>query len=104
MSPTAVPKLFQPTKVGKTVLTHRVVMSPMTRCRVNAAYVLADLAVEYYAQRATVPGTLLITEATVISGKAGGYPSVSGIWNDEQVAAWKRVSALRKSAHSLTEC
>lgn len=92
MSSIAVPKLFQPTKVGKTVLTHRVVMSPMTRCRVNAAYVLADLAVEYYAQRATIPGTLLITEATVIAGKAGGYPSVSGIWNDEQVAAWKRVT------------
>ncbi|OSX61257.1 hypothetical protein POSPLADRAFT_1146971 [Postia placenta MAD-698-R-SB12] len=92
MSTTVVPKLFQPTKVGKTVLAHRVVMSPMTRCRANAAHVHGDLAVEYYAQRATVPGTLLITEGTIIVGKAGGIPFVPGIWSDEQVAAWKRVT------------
>ncbi|OSX62203.1 hypothetical protein POSPLADRAFT_1143395 [Postia placenta MAD-698-R-SB12] len=92
MSTTVVPKLFQPTKVGKTMLAHRVVMSPMTRCRANAAHVHGDLAVEYYAQRATVPGTLLITEGTIIAGKAGGYPFIPGIWSDEQVTAWKRVT------------
>ncbi|EED82233.1 predicted protein [Postia placenta Mad-698-R] len=74
MSTTVVPKLFQPTKVGKTVLAHRVVMSPMTRCRANAAHVHGDLA------------------GTIIAGKAGGIPFVPGIWNDEQVAAWKRVT------------
>ncbi|KAK3067596.1 hypothetical protein LTR53_015452 [Teratosphaeriaceae sp. CCFEE 6253] len=43
---------------------------------------------EYYQQRASVPGTLLVTEATFIAPEAGGYNNVPGIWNDEQVEAW----------------
>ncbi|OSX62181.1 hypothetical protein POSPLADRAFT_1143134 [Postia placenta MAD-698-R-SB12] len=92
MSSAVVPKLFQPTRVGSYTLSHRVVLAPLTRCRANKAHVHGDLAVEYYAQRASVPGTLLITEATFIAAKAGGYDYVPGIWNDEQVAAWRRVT------------
>jgi NADPH2 dehydrogenase len=47
---------------------------------------------DYYAQRASVPGTLLITEATFISPRASGYPNVPGIWNAEQIEAWKEVT------------
>lgn len=94
MSSAVVPKLFQPTRVGSYTLSHRVVLAPLTRCRANKAHVHGDLAVEYYAQRASVPGTLLITEATFIAAKAGGYDYVPGIWNDEQVAAWRRVRQL----------
>ncbi|KAG6817121.1 hypothetical protein H0H87_012642, partial [Tephrocybe sp. NHM501043] len=47
---------------------------------------------DYYAQRASVPGTLLITEATFVDRRAGGYTNVPGIWNDEQIAAWKEVT------------
>ncbi|QRV96275.1 NADH:flavin oxidoreductase/NADH oxidase [Ceratobasidium sp. AG-Ba] len=54
-------------------------------------HVHTDLAVQYYAQRAEVPGTLLITEATFIAAEAGGFRNVPGIWNDAQVAAWKKV-------------
>lgn len=88
------PKLFQPTKVGTFTLSHRVVLAPLARFRANKAHVHGDLAVEYYAQRGSVPGTLLVTEATVIAAKAGGYDNVPGIWNDEQVVAWKRVRPL----------
>ncbi|OSX62193.1 hypothetical protein POSPLADRAFT_1143343 [Postia placenta MAD-698-R-SB12] len=86
------PKLFQPTKVGTFTLSHRVVLAPLARFRANKAHVHGDLAVEYYAQRGSVPGTLLVTEATVIAAKAGGYDNVPGIWNDEQIVAWKRVT------------
>lgn len=47
---------------------------------------------EYYSQRACVPGTLLITEATYISPKASGYPSVPGLFKEEQLKAWKEVT------------
>ncbi|OGM39340.1 hypothetical protein ABOM_012042 [Aspergillus bombycis] len=47
---------------------------------------------EYYQQRAAVPGTLLITEATVISPRHGGYPNVPGIFTDGHVATWKEVT------------
>lgn len=67
-------------------------MAPLTRFRANDEHVPSDLAPEYYGQRASVPGTLLISEATIISQEAGGYPNVPGIWNREQVDAWKRVT------------
>ncbi|EEB94560.2 hypothetical protein MPER_06606, partial [Moniliophthora perniciosa FA553] len=47
---------------------------------------------EHYAQRASQPGTLLITEATVIHPKSGGYANVPGIWSDAQIEAWKEVT------------
>ncbi|KAF9019480.1 FMN-linked oxidoreductase [Hymenopellis radicata] len=87
------PTLFQPTNVGKLTLQHRVVLAPLTRYRATKAHVpLATLVTEYYRQRAHAPGTLLITEATFITAKAGGMKNVPGIWNDEQIAAWKEVT------------
>ena len=72
-------------------LKHRVVLSPMTRCRANKDHVHGDLALEYYTQRASTPGTLLITEATAIHPHAGGIPHIPHIYTDEQIKAWKRV-------------
>jgi NADPH2 dehydrogenase len=46
---------------------------------------------EYYTQRASTPGTLLITEATFIAARAGGQANVPGIWSEEQIAAWREV-------------
>jgi NADPH2 dehydrogenase len=86
-------KLFQPIKVGELNLKHRVVLAPLTRFRANDAHVPSPLVAEYYAQRASVPGTLLITEATVISREAGGFANVPGIYTNDQIAAWKKVSS-----------
>ncbi|CAM6119468.1 unnamed protein product [Calypogeia fissa] len=44
----------------------------------------------YYEQR-TTNGGLLITEATVISPTAAGYPDTPGIWTKEQVEKWKPI-------------
>ncbi|KZT25906.1 FMN-linked oxidoreductase [Neolentinus lepideus HHB14362 ss-1] len=85
------PKLFQPKQIGAVTLQHRIVLAPLTRNRASKEHVHGDLAVEYYSQRASMPGTLLIAEATLITHKAGGYPNVPGIWSAEQVAAWKKV-------------
>ena len=87
----ATPTLFQPMKVGQLELKHRVVMAPLTRVRADAQHTHTDLAVEYYAQRASTPGTLIISEATFIAGKAGGLPFVPSFETDAQLAAWKKV-------------
>ncbi|KAF8506296.1 putative NADPH2 dehydrogenase chain OYE2 [Hysterangium stoloniferum] len=84
--------LFSPIKVGRSQLLHRVAMAPLTRYRADDNHVHDDLAVEYYAQRGSTPGTLLITEATFISEEAGGYDNVPGLYNAAQVEAWKRVT------------
>ncbi|TNY21047.1 hypothetical protein DMC30DRAFT_446547 [Rhodotorula diobovata] len=83
--------LFEPITVGDLRLSHRIVMAPLTRFRADAQHVHQPVAAEYYSQRASTPGTLLITEATFIDPKASGYANVPGIWNDEQVQGWKRV-------------
>jgi NADPH2 dehydrogenase len=88
MSTSSVPKLFQPIRVGTTNLQHRVVLAPMTRTRADGQHVPGPLAVEYYKQRTSVPGTLAITEATYIAPQAGGYNNVPGIWSDEQISGW----------------
>ncbi|KAB5588109.1 inactive dehydrogenase EasA [Ceratobasidium theobromae] len=84
-------RLFDPLQVGDITLQHRVIMAPLTRYRADKNHVHGDLAVQYYGQRAEVPGTLLITEATFIAAEAGGYEYIPGIWNEAQIAAWKRI-------------
>lgn len=89
----AQPTLFRPIQVGDNTFAHRVVFAPLTRLRTNGLGVHTDLGVEHYAQRASVPGTLLITEATCVSrASEGRSANAPGVWNDEQIAAWKRVS------------
>ncbi|KAJ7182994.1 hypothetical protein C8R43DRAFT_868356 [Mycena crocata] len=85
-------KLFQPVQLGDILLKHRVVMAPLTRFRATKNHVPLPHVKEYYAQRASVPGTLLITEATYIAPKAGGHDNVPGIWSEEQIAAWKEIT------------
>ncbi|KZV75200.1 FMN-linked oxidoreductase [Peniophora sp. CONT] len=98
----AVPKLFQPLRVGASNLKHRVVMAPMTRNRATDTHVPTPLMAEYYAQRASTPGTLLITEATFIAEKATGQRKAPGIWSEEQVEAWKKITdAVHEKGSSI---
>lgn len=61
-------KLFNPLRVGQSALSHRLTMAPMTRLRASNQHIpLLPLVKDYYRQRASVPGSLLITEGTVIS-------------------------------------
>jgi NADPH2 dehydrogenase len=85
-------RLFKPLKVGSIELKNRVAMAPLTRFRASDSHAILPLAAEYYGQRASVPGTLLITEATLITGQHGGYPSVPAIETQEQIDAWKVVT------------
>ncbi|KAI9929476.1 hypothetical protein ASPWEDRAFT_110317 [Aspergillus wentii DTO 134E9] len=85
-------KLFTPLKVGRALLNQRIAMAPMTRLRADNNHLPLPSVKEYYQQRAAIPGSLLITEATVISQRHGGYPNVPGIYTDAQIAAWKEVT------------
>ncbi|KAG2235203.1 hypothetical protein BDF21DRAFT_431859 [Thamnidium elegans] len=84
--------IFSPIKVGKNSLQHRVVLAPLTRFRATTEAVPTDLLVEYYKQRAT-EGGLLITEATFIDRLAGAYPQAPGIYTQEQIEGWKKVTS-----------
>jgi N-ethylmaleimide reductase len=49
------------------------------------------LNLEYYSQRAS-DGGLIFTEATAISATGRGYRGAPGIYSDEQVVGWKRIT------------
>lgn len=85
-------KLFQPLKMGKMDLAHRVVMAPLTRYRADddGAPILPMVA-KYYADRASTPGTLLISEATAVSAADIGDLNLPGFSTEAECAAWKQV-------------
>ncbi len=87
-------KLFAPIRVGSAVLKHRIAMAPMTRLRNDDQHVPMDIVAEHFAQRGSASGTLLVTDATNIAQKAGGYENIPGIWSDAQIRGWKKVHAL----------
>ena len=86
--------LFTPLKVGRVTLSHRVVLAPLTRSRATKDHVHTNLGVEYYAQRSSTPGSLLITEASTIHPAAGAYLHAPYIYTDPQVQAWKKASPV----------
>jgi len=67
------------------------VMAPLTRFRGTDDHVPGPYAKKYYEQRASVPGTFIVSEAAYISQRAGGYNNIPGIWNTEQIEAWREV-------------
>lgn len=88
--------LFQALQLGNIKLENRIVMPPMTRSRATqpgntANYMMA----EYYAQRASAG--LIIAEGTQISPIGQGYAWTPGIYSEEQIAGWKKVT---KAVHA----
>ena len=81
--------LMTPVKIGSYHLPYRVVMAPLTRMRAPDN-IPTDLMATYYVQRASAG--LIISEATQISTLGAGYPATPGIYNDLQVAAWKKIT------------
>jgi 2,4-dienoyl-CoA reductase-like NADH-dependent reductase (Old Yellow Enzyme family) len=83
--------LFDPLKVGALELPNRIIMAPLTRSRATGeGRVPNDLMVEYYVQRASAG--LILTEATSVTPMGVGYADTPGIWSDEQVEGWKKVT------------
>ncbi|WP_237882275.1 alkene reductase [Pseudomonas sp. PGPR40] len=82
--------LFTPINLGAMKLANRILMAPVTRSRYAEDGIPNELHAEYYAQRATAG--LIVAEATNISAQGRGYAATPGIWSEEQVAGWKKVT------------
>src|SRR3984957_3236470 len=89
---TANQKLFTPFRLGPLSLSHRIVMAPLTRLRSEEpGDVPGDMMREYYCQRAS-RGGLIVSEGTTVSITGRGYLGAPGIYSDDQVAGWKKVT------------
>ncbi len=85
------PTLFDPIRIGDLDLPHRILMAPLTRSRATPdGRVPTRLMRDYYVQRASA--ALIISEATSVTPMGVGYAATPGIWSDEQVEGWKRIT------------
>lgn len=82
--------LFSSYDLGPVTLANRFVMAPLTRNRAGPGLVPTDLMAEYYGQRASAG--LIITEASQVSRQGQGYQDTPGIYTEEQVASWRKVT------------
>ncbi|MFZ4929404.1 alkene reductase [Chryseobacterium sp. Mn2064] len=83
--------ILSPYTKGNLQLNNRVIMSSLTRGRTtNQGLVPTDLHATYYAQRASAG--LILTESAWVSKDAIGFINIPGIYTDEQVTGWKKVT------------
>ena len=85
-----VPPMFQPFRLREMEIQNRAVVSPM--CMYSAIDgVPQDFHLVHYGARAMGGAGLMFTEMTCVSPEGRITPGCTGLWNDEQEAAWKRI-------------
>ncbi|MBY0383530.1 alkene reductase [bacterium] len=84
------PVLFQSLKLGSLQLPNRIFMAPLTRCRAGLEHVPNDMMATYYSQRASAG--LIIAEATMIEEGHSTFIAEPGIYNQQQVLGWRKVT------------
>ena len=85
-------KLFNKVDLGAGLtLNNRLVMAPLTRCMADDDLIPTEAMAAYYGRRADTG--LIISEATIVSAGAQGYPNTPGLFTDAQVEGWKHVTA-----------
>ncbi|AHG40369.1 N-ethylmaleimide reductase [Pseudomonas syringae CC1557] len=94
--------LFSATQLGSIEVANRIFMAPVTRSRYAEDGVPGELHATYYAQRASAG--LIIAEATNISPQGRGYAATPGIWSEEQVAGWRKVTDAVHAAGGKIVC
>jgi len=85
--------LFEPLTIGNVTLRNRIAVSPM--CEYSAVDgVPADWHLVHLGSRAVGGAGLVFTEATAVSPEGRISPGDTGLWNETQLAAWKRIAAF----------
>lgn len=85
------PSLFDPYQIGSIPIANRIVMAPMERSRARNADMTADQDTAlYFAQRAGAG--FIITGSLSISVEGHGWGFAPGIFTQEQVDSWRRVT------------
>lgn len=84
------PPMFVPFHLRGLALVNRVVVSPMAQYSACDG-VPDDWHLVHYGARATGGAGLVITEMTCVSAEARITPGCTGLWNEEQREAWRRI-------------
>jgi anthraniloyl-CoA monooxygenase len=82
--------MFQPLQLREMVVPNRVVVSPMDMYSAKDG-MPGDWHLVHYGSRATGGAGLVFTEMTCVSPEARITPGCTGLWTDDQEAAWTRI-------------
>ena len=85
------PPMFHPYRVREVVLPNRVVVSPMDQYSAVDG-VPTEWHLVHLGSRAIGGAGLVMTEMTCVSPEGRISPADTGIWNDDQEAAWSRIA------------
>ncbi|WP_265571641.1 bifunctional salicylyl-CoA 5-hydroxylase/oxidoreductase [Sphingomicrobium nitratireducens] len=89
-SPKAAPPMFAPFALKDMTLANRIVVSPMATYSAKDG-VPNDFHLMHYGERAHGGAGLVFTEMTCVSPTGRITPGCTGLWNDEQAEAFKRI-------------
>jgi len=84
------PPMFAPFKLREMSIENRIVVSPMDMYSAIEG-TPGDFHFVHYGERALGGAGLVFTEMTCVSPDGRISPGCTGMWNDEHVAAWKRI-------------
>ena len=84
------PPMFLPFRLGNLHLANRVVVSPMAQYLAENG-VPGDWHLMHYGARAVGGAGLVVTEMTCVAADGRITPGCTGLWNDKQATAWRRL-------------
>ena len=93
------PPMFTPFRLRKLEIANRIVVSPMATYSASEG-VPNDFHLVHYGSRAMGGAGLVFTEMTCVSPTGRITPGCTGLWNDEQMMAWRRITDY---AHQRSE-
>lgn len=83
-------RLFEHFHLGPYELKNRIIMAPLTRRRAIEANTPNEIMAKYYSQRSSAG--LIIAEGTSPSPNGLGYTHIPGLFNKDQMNAWKKTT------------
>ncbi|WP_233521398.1 bifunctional salicylyl-CoA 5-hydroxylase/oxidoreductase [Streptomyces triticagri] len=89
--PPGTPPMFTPFRLGPLTLRNRVVVSPMDMYSATDG-VPGDFHLVHLGARALGGPGLVMTEMVCVSPQGRITPACAGLWDDEQAAAWRRIT------------
>ncbi|TWE10062.1 bifunctional salicylyl-CoA 5-hydroxylase/oxidoreductase [Rudaeicoccus suwonensis] len=89
--PDVAPAMFQPVRIGRLELKNRVVVSPMDMYSATDG-VPGEFHLVHLGSKALGGAGLVMTEMVCVSANGRITPGCTGLYTDEQAAAWRRIT------------
>ena len=81
--------MFTPFRLGQMVVANRIAVSPMNMYSAEPGGIAGDFHLVHLGKLAMGGAGLVFAEMTAVSEQGRITPGCPGIYNDEQVAAWR---------------